>query len=318
MRERAGRCCEAPGGGLDVLPSRLDPGPAPGRAGLAPAGTRAGDAAPTLEGDAVFAANRVRAHVALAVAAEGGVTRPRRLREEGALRVRFPNAAPRALEAVLVNTAGGVAGGDRFGFDLALGLDAAVTVTTAAAEKVYRSPGAAARMAVRLTLSAGARLAWLPQETIVFEAARFERTIDVNLSEGARLVLAEAVVFGRAAMGETVETGRLVDRWRVRRAGRLVFADTLRLEGAIARKLGEAAIARGGIAMATVVMAPGGEGDVEAMRAVSGRLAGEMGVSSWNGLCVARLVAAAGAALRADMAVLLSALGVPVPRLWVM
>ena len=111
-------------------------------------------------------------------------------------------------------------------------------VTTAAAEKIYRSPGPDADMEVALAVSAGGQLAWLPQETILFDRARLSRRIEVDLAEGASLIMAEAVVFGRAAMGETVREGRFADRWRVRRDGRLIFAESARLDGAIAETLG--------------------------------------------------------------------------------
>jgi urease accessory protein len=266
--------------------------------------------------DEVFAANRVRARIALAVEAQGGRTRAARLHEEGALRIRFPNATGDALEGVIVNTAGGIAGGDRHAFALSVGAGASALITTAAAEKVYRALGPAAEIAARFTVAAGGQLTWLPQETILFDRARLERTIEIDIEDGSRALIAESLMFGRAAMGEAVENGRVLDRWRVRRAGRLVYADTLRLDGAIARRLAETAVARGGAALATVLLAPGGDDDVAALRNAAESLTGEAGVSAWNGVCVARLCAPDGAGLRADMAVLLSALGMALPRIW--
>ena len=109
-------------------------------------------------------------------------------------------------------------------------------------------------LAARLGLSDGAELCWLPQETILFDRARLARRIDVELADGASLLMAEAVVFGRAAMGEAMEQGYFADRWRVRRSGKLIFADSARLDGDIAAKLGQPAAAGGGIAIATVLM----------------------------------------------------------------
>ncbi len=190
--------------------------------------------------NAIFAANRATGNVALSVAAAGGVTRRRRVHEDGSLRVRFPNSEHAALEAVLVNTAGGIAGGDRFAVALEVGPGADLIAGTAAAEKIYRSESAAAEVALTLNVGEGARLAWLPQETILFDRARLVRRIDIDLADGASLVLAEALVFGRAAMGEAVEQGTLIDRWRLRRGGKLVFAETTRLDGAIGRDSGAA------------------------------------------------------------------------------
>jgi urease accessory protein len=269
----------------------------------------------TASAEDVFAANRVEGRIALAVAGDGGVTRRRRVVEQGSLRVRFPGQAGRELEAVLVNTAGGMAGGDRLGIDVAAGAGARLVVGTAAAEKVYRTSGDATDVAVNLLLGAGAALRWLPQETILFDRARLHRHIDVDMDEGASLVLAEAVVFGRSAMGERVEQGELIDRWRIRLGGRLVFAESVRLGGAIADKLAEPAAASGGCAIATVLAVPGGEPQAAAVRAQD--FSGEVGISAWNGIAVARLCARDGAALRHDLARVLAALdGGPLPKLW--
>jgi urease accessory protein len=250
----------------------------------------------------------------LSVAAHGGVTRRRNVYEDGPLRVRFPNTSSGVLEAVIVNTAGGIAGGDRHDLDVSVEEGAALTVTTAAAEKIYRALGPPAEIAAKLSVAPGARLTWLPQETIVYDRARLSRRIDVELTGDATLIMAEAVVFGRQAMGEAVEQGAFSDRWRVKRDGRLVFAETVRLEGAIARMLAEPAVAGGGVAIATVLAVPGDEAKVERVRALN--ICGEAGVSVWNGLAVARLCAKDGASLRRDLAAVIAAMGGALPRLW--
>jgi urease accessory protein len=266
---------------------------------------------------ATFAANRAHGRVALALAASPRGVRRTASREDGSLRVRFPNACADAAEAVLVNTAGGIAGGDQFAVDLALDAGARLVVTTAAAEKVYRSLGTDSQFDVTATLADGAELTWLPQETILFDHARLARTITISLAPAAKLLLAETVVFGRAAMGETMREGGIADRWRVRRDGRLIFAENFRLDGAISARLSEAAVAGGRTALSTVLMVPGDDAACEAVRAGSGAFRGEVGVSAWNGLALARLAAHDGAALRHDLVVLLSALGRrALPRIW--
>ena len=142
---------------------------------------------------------------------QDGVTRRGVLHESGSLRVRFPSPEDDGLSGVFVNTAGGIAGGDRFDIDIAAGEGARLTLTTAAAEKVYRAPGPAAALNIALKAEAGAHLAWLPQETILFDRARISRRIDIDLADDASLLLCEIVVFGRAAMGETDAA------WRVHR-----------------------------------------------------------------------------------------------------
>jgi urease accessory protein len=265
----------------------------------------------------VFASNRAHGHVGLAVEARGGLTRRRRVHESGPLRVRCPGSPAGELEAVLVNTAGGMAGGDRFDLDIAVGKDAALMVTTVAAEKVYRTLGDETAVNVNITVDAGGALAWLPQETILFDRARLARRIDVDLADGARLLLAEALVFGRAGMGEQVAQGRLSDRWRVRCGRRLIHAESVRLDGAISERLAEAAVTRGGIAVATVLMIPGDDAAVESVRSLGGQLRGEVGASAWNGRAVVRLCAEDGAALRHDLTRVLTMLrGGSLPRLW--
>lgn len=262
-----------------------------------------------------FQANRARGRVDLAVAGAGNRTLLRRLGEEGSLRVRFP-AATGEFEAVLLNTAGGIAGGDRFEIAVEVGPGGSMSLTTAAAEKVYRALGRPARVAVSLTVAEGASLSWLPQETILFDDAGLDRTIAIDLDPGARLVFVESMVLGRAAMGERLATGAILDRWRLRRGGRLVFADGLRLDGAIAATLDTVASAAGGAAMATVLLAPGGDDIVAAVRGRESGYAGEVGASAWNGIAAVRLLARDGAALRRDLVAVLAAIGAPLPRLW--
>jgi urease accessory protein len=266
---------------------------------------------------ATFAANRARGAVSFDVVSENGVTRRGALHESGSLRVRFPSPEGEGLSAVFVNTAGGVAGGDRFEIDISAGEGARLTLTTAAAEKVYRAPDSAAELSIALKAADGARLAWLPQQTILFDRARLSRRIDIDLAEGASLLACEIVVFGRTAMGETMQNGALVDRWRVRRGGRLVFAETVRLEGDIGDKLARPAIAKGAVAIGTLLIVPGDEALVTRLREISASLGSEVGVSAWNGFAMARFCAQDAARLRADMVAVLGRVSeVPLPRLW--
>ncbi len=269
-----------------------------------------------------FSANRAIGRVVLSVAAKAGQSRRARVHEAGSLRVRFPGREPSrngaaALDAMLVNTAGGMAGGDRFDIGIAVEAGARLRVTSASAEKIYRSLAPDAEIAVKLDIGSGAELAWLPQETILFDGACLRRTIDAEVARTGALLLAEATIFGRAAMGETLVCGRLFDRWRVRVDGGLVFAETVRLDGPIAQHLAHPAIAGERAAIASVLKIPGGDEAVAAIRAMQQNFIGEVGTSAWNGLAVARLVAPDGAALRHDLInVLASWSSAPLPRLW--
>jgi urease accessory protein len=260
-----------------------------------------------------FAANRAVGGITLAVRAGNGLTRRARVREDGSLRVRCPGPPSAELEAVIVNTAGGIAGGDRLMLDITAEAGARLLVTTAAAEKVYRTLEAAASIDVKLRLGANSSLAWLPQETILFDRARLERAIEVDLADDARLLMAEAIVFGRVGMGEAVNEAFLFDRWRLRRGGQLVHAEATRLDGAVAQP----AVANGGIAVATVLVMPGDETTIAGVRALGRDLRGEVGASAWNGLALVRLCATDGEALRHDLLAVLAAVrGAPLPRLW--
>ncbi|WP_245434258.1 urease accessory protein UreD [Pseudolabrys taiwanensis] len=270
----------------------------------------------TTQSSDIFLANRATGTIALSVTARDGGTHRQTVHEAGSLRVRFPNVTAGALEAVIVNTGGGMTGGDRFTVDIAVGDGAHLVAGTTAAEKIYRSTGPDVAMDVSLKVARGGHLAWLPQETILFDRARLSRHIDIDLADGASLIMAEAVVFGRLAMGEAVVGGFLADRWRLRRGGKLVYADTLRLDGPISETLAQRAVAKGGIAVATVLLAPGDERALEAVRALDEQFLGEVGISAWNGIAVARLCAEDGARLRHDLIAILAALGTSVPRLW--
>ena len=160
-------------------------------------------------------------------------------------------------------------------------------------------------------------MAWLPQETILFDQACAERRIDIDLAAGASLLLCESVIFGRAAMGETMRAGRFVDRWRLRLGGKLVFAETVRLCGDIAELLARPAVAKGGVAVGTALIVPGDAKLVEQLREDADAFGAEVGITAWNGIAMARFCAQDAAKLRADMvAVLRRAAGQALPRLW--
>src|SRR6201997_5717161 len=150
--------------------------------------------------------------------------------ERSPIRIMFPRTEHRAVqEAVLINTAGGIAGGDQLECSVTALPGASIAVTSQAAEKVYRALYEPARVATRLRAQKSAKLAWLPQETIVFNWARLHRTTEIDLSCGAELLALEWLVLGRAAHGEAVVAGNITDSWRVKRDGGLIWADSFRI-----------------------------------------------------------------------------------------
>jgi urease accessory protein len=174
--------------------------------------------------------------------------------ERSPIRIMFPRTEHRAVEeAVLINTAGGVAGGDRLECSVAALPEASIAVTTQAAEKVYRALYEPARVSTRLKAQQSAKLAWLPQETIVFNGARLQRTTEIELFSGAELLALEWLVLGRAAHGEVVVGGSITDSWRVNKDGRLIWADTLRITDEIFPALKRKALLSNCNAIATLI-----------------------------------------------------------------
>jgi urease accessory protein len=223
----------------------------------------------------------------------------------------------------LVNTGGGMAGGDRAAIALTLEARADVLATTQSAEKIYRAEDEAARVETRLTLGPGARLAWAPQETILFDHARLERRLEADIAEDAWLLLIESVVFGRLAMGEAAIDAALRDRWRIRRAGKLVFAEEMRFEAAAAA-LGRPAVGRGARAIASFLfMAPDAEASVDTIRAALEETSAHPGASleaaasALDGFVVARALTPDPVRLRASVVAVMMALrGRGPPRVW--
>lgn len=242
--------------------------------------------------------------------------------ESGGYRARFPTSHDGVCEAVLINTAGGMAGGDRARTAVALDPGAQAVVTTQAAEKIYRSQGSATRVETTLAVAPGAELAWLPQETILFCGARLERSLNVDLAADSGFTACETLYFGRAAMGETLLHGSLRDRWRIRRGGRLVFAEDLRLDGAIEETLRRKAVGQGARAVSTVLATlprpPGRLDEIRALLADDPALSGvEAAAGAHEGFLLIRLLGGEAQALRRALVMLLGQVtGRALPRTW--
>ncbi len=263
---------------------------------------------------------RVAAVGRLAVRRSAGRSRLARLYQEGAAKIRMPAVDADPFEAVLINTAGGLTGGDRLAWQVEVDDGAAATVTTQACEKVYRSAGGRAEVSCSLGVGRDACLAWLPQETIIYREAALARRFEVDLAPGARLLMAEATVFGRLAMGESVDRGMFRDRWRVRRDGRLVHAEEFAVGPDIAATLARSAATGGATAMATVLLVDDDPGrHLDAVRAILGDAGG---ASVWSvggsGKLLARLVAEDGYCLRRRLVPLLDLLNgkAGLPKTW--
>ena len=245
------------------------------------------------------------------------------LYQSGCAKVRLPRPAPGArAEAVLINTAGGLTDGDRVGTTVTWAAGAEAIVTTQAAERIYRSRRAAAELTTCLTVGPDAVAFWLPQETILFDRARLARSTSVDLDSSASLIACESMIFGRAAMGETVTYGAVEDDWRIRVDGRLVFADSYRLNGDLAELLDRPALGAGARALATVLyVGPKAAAQLSALRAIESEPA-TFASSCRDSLVITRILADDGLRLRLALRrVLATCIGTldpeaGLPRVW--
>ncbi len=265
---------------------------------------------------------RVVGGIALDLERRSGQTVIARQRERDGYKVRVPRRRGR-LEIAMINTGGGIAAGDRVGVDVTVGAGAAATLTAPAAERIYGAGDeATAHYDVSLALGSGASLFWLPQETILFNRARVRRRFEIDMADDATLLLAETVVFGRHASGETAIEGVFRDDWRIRRGGRLVFAEAVRLDGAISETLGLKAVAGGAGAVSTIVlMSPDAEDRLDGVRAAlathEGRDGVTFGASAWGGRLIMRALGRRGQELRQLLEAALAPLsGSGLPRVW--
>lgn len=247
----------------------------------------------------------------------GGADRLDRLRQEGSLRVLLPGRPEGSpVEAVLLNTAGGLTGGDRLRVEAGAGPGSRLVVTTQAAERVYRSAAGRAEVAVALTVGPAARLDWLPQETILYDGGAIDRRLSVDLAPGGRALLVEAVVLGRRAMGERVRRGSFRDRWEVRQDGRPILADRLRLEGGDWGALGSPGTLGGAGAWASLaLLAPEASARLGPLRVLVSQAGGASLVR--EGVLFARILAEDGHGLRQVLGPAVELLsGRGLPRVW--
>ncbi len=232
--------------------------------------------------------------------------------------MRMPLCERNALEAVLINTAGGLTGGDTLTWAVDAAPGTRLVVTTQACEKIYRADAGSPAALVSGIIRAGdgAFVAWLPQETILFDRSALMRSLDADLAPGAELLVIEPLVFGRRRMGERVENGFFRDRWRIRQGGNLLHAEDTRFDGAIRTLADRPAVLNGAGALATVLfVSPRAEACLSQARAIIGD-AGS--ASFWNGKFLARLVAGDSHALRQILMPLATLLNgrADLPKVW--
>ena len=239
------------------------------------------------------------------------------LRQAGSMKVLFPRSSGDELLAVLINTAGGITGGDRFSVNAHAPVGTILTVTTQAAERAYRAQtGEVGQLKTRLSAQAGAQINWLPQETILFQGCALRRSLRIDLQDDARLLMAEPLIFGRAAMGERLTDASFRDRIEVVRNGEYLFLDAMSLSGDIDAHLAKPTIGRGNGAMVGVLyVAPDADAQVSKVRDLLPESAGASLIR--DSVLFVRALAADGYELRQTLQPLLRHLKrTDLPRPW--
>ncbi len=239
--------------------------------------------------------------------------------QSGSFKCLFPRTTTSDLDAVLLNTAGGVTGGDSFRFSGKAAEGTALTLTTQACERAYKAqPAECGQITNLLTAGAGARLNWLPQETILFNGSALDRRLRIDMAPDAEMLMVEPLIFGRAAMGETLTNIRLRDRIEIRRAGMPVFLDAIRFSGDWHKHLSRPHIAKGAGAMALIVFASkAAEGHLDSVRQLLPEDAGATLLGS--DLLVTRVLAENSFTLRRTLIPVLRKLNKDtLPRCWML
>lgn len=263
---------------------------------------------------------RVKGSAAVSFKYSNEKTKLDRLYQHGSAKIRFPKTYGGFSEAVLINTAGGLTGGDQLDWSITLDAETNTVFTTQACEKAYKSSSDTAHVSTQITVGENATCHWLPQETILYEGSALNRTLDVHLSKTAKLIALESVMLGREAMGETLTHCTFKDQWRIYREGKLIFADNIKLEGDIKVLEQKSALMSGNKAFATLVYC--GTQDDEQLTKIADKLQSslknqDMAVSIFEGKLVARFLARDTYELRRYLMPILKELsGNDLPRVW--
>ncbi len=216
------------------------------------------------------------------------------------VRIMFPRSGAGAVEeAVLVNTSGGIAGGDHLEYTVTALPGASLALTSQAAEKVYRALSVQAQISTKLNAHEDAKLAWLPQETIIFNGARLNRRMEIVISSGSEVLALEWLVIGRAASGEKVIGGDIRDTWRIRKDGRLIWADSFRISDDIFSQLHRKALLSNYKAIAMLIYYGSSLASrLELLRETAASLQCQCAATQVGGVIVVRLAAETSSDLR--------------------
>jgi urease accessory protein len=135
-------------------------------------------------------------------------------RHEGPLRVlqRLYPEGPGICHHVLVHPPGGIVGGDVLTLDARLERDCHALITTPGATRFYRSAGETSTQTVQARVAGGARLEWLPLETIAYSACQARNALCFELEPGAEMIGWDLLALGLPAAGQAFEKGRYMQQ----------------------------------------------------------------------------------------------------------
>ena len=239
------------------------------------------------------------------------------LYQSGCAKIMLPKTYGEMTEAVMLNTSGGITGGDRLNVKIQVE-NGAVVATSQTAERLYRSITEPAKIEITLRAYNAATLHWLPQETIIFDGAELDRTVCLDMSADSKCLLAETIVMGREAMGEDIRVCHFTDNWRLYREGQLFHAESLRLTDRVAEIMAVPAGGNGARLLSTILYA-GFDAEQKAglLTSVVETCSSKCAMSCWNDRLVIRFMSLHPRFARADIKELLCALsGQPLPRVW--
>lgn len=248
-----------------------------------------------------------------------GTTQLQDLHQSGSGKAIMPRRFDDVAEVVFLNTSGGITDGDSLAFDMQLGAGAQLTATTQTAERAYASRGAAGVATISAQVASGARLDWLPQETILFENCHLQRDTVIDLAADASCLLCESVVLGRHAMAEEPKNARLTDNRLIRRDGRPVWAETVQINADFLAQHSPALLGPARAYAVIALISANAVDALPALRAVLDEPGTRAAASAWNGKCVLRILARDSWPLKKQIAKALGALRAgPLPRVWQM
>ncbi len=174
-----------------------------------------------------------QASLVLGYGRDGAASKLLRREHRGPLRVQkaFYPEGEAVCHTILLHPPAGIVGGDELAIDITASDGVHALLTTPGAAKWYRSNGRPAQQHISIRATEGARIEWLPQETIFYDGADAHLVQEVELDADARYIGSDILCFGRTASGERFARGRVRQQLQVRQGGRLVWWDQGVLEG---------------------------------------------------------------------------------------